>query len=181
MNEFERYGTQSFHHLLDQGFQIKRSSDSEITYFRNLFEISIYFDPISYEIYGVFSFPKERVSISLQDILKYFGFEEMRGIYQIPTLDKMKIGVDYIYNVVDTIISKFITNENTLLKEIFNENEKNRIQMLENYYLNNDLNKADQLWNTKEYQKSKELYEKHIMDLSETQLKKLEYIRKQLH
>lgn len=179
MNEFAKYITRFFHYLLEQGFQIKRSSDCEITYSRNFLEITIYFDPISYEIYGVISFPEENIAVSLEDVQKYFGLVDMRGTYQLPTLDKMEIGVYYISDAVNRIISDINENEDTVIKEIYNEKEKLRIRMLEDYYLKNDLDEADQLWKIKEYQKSKELYEKHPMDLSATQLKKLEYIKKQ--
>ena len=52
--------------------------------------------------------------------------------------------------------------------------------MLEEYYLKSDLNKAEDYWNSKEYDKAKELFEKNIEKLSKSQLKKLELIRKHL-
>ena len=52
--------------------------------------------------------------------------------------------------------------------------------MLEEYYLESDLNKAEDYWNSKEYDKAKELFEKNIEKLSKSQLKKLELIRKHL-
>lgn len=181
MNEFEKYRTQSFHYLLEQGFHIKKSNDREITYSRNSLDVTIFFDPTSYEIFALFSLPEENVSVSLEELLRYFGIIERKGIYQIPTLDKMEIGVDYISTVVNLMIEKFALNEKIILNDIHNTKEKEHVQLLSNYYLSNDLDMADQLWKNKEYQKSIELYEKHETDLSETQLMKLEYLRKHLH
>ena len=50
--------------------------------------------------------------------------------------------------------------------------------LLEKYYIENDLKKAEAYWKKKEYDKAKELFEKYLDNLSKTQLKKLEYIKK---
>lgn len=56
------------------------------------------------------------------------------------------------------------------------ENIKARVFFVEDK--NDDIKRAENYWNNKEYAKAGELFEKHFDSLSNTQLKKLEYIKK---
>ena len=53
-------------------------------------------------------------------------------------------------------------------------------ELLEDYYFKIDIKKAEECWKNGEYAKAQELFEKHINSLSKAQIKKLEYIRKNI-
>ena len=65
-------------------------------------------------------------------------------------------------------------------QKIYQFGVETRKKLLEEYYLEIDLNKAEDYSKSKEYDKAKELFEKNIEKLSKSQLKKLELIRKHL-
>ena len=53
-------------------------------------------------------------------------------------------------------------------------------EKLRQYYLEYDLKRAEQFWKQKEYGRAKELFEKHLNNLSKVEKKKLEYAKRHL-
>ena len=51
-------------------------------------------------------------------------------------------------------------------------------KLVEEYYFKTDIKEAEECWNKGEYSRVRELYEKHIDNLSKAQIKKLQYIIK---
>lgn len=62
------------------------------------------------------------------------------------------------------------------IKDILVWHEDTRRKRLEEYYFDTDMEQAERYWKEKEYIKAKELYLKNKDKLSDTQMKKLNYI-----
>lgn len=64
------------------------------------------------------------------------------------------------------------------MNAIINHPENNKVHIFFGADKNDDLKRAENYWNNKEYKKAGELFEKHADSLSNIQLKRLEYIKK---
>ena len=64
------------------------------------------------------------------------------------------------------------------LNAIMNHPENNRTRVCFVDDREDDLKRAEDYWNKKEYKKAKVLFEKHFDSLTQIQIKKLEYIKK---
>jgi len=130
---------------------------------------------VGYEVSASFILKNTYIRVDLQDIIDYFKIKGI-GLYQIASLDKMNLGVEYLADIIKKVIREFDQNEETIVKKIYNTELETREKLLKEYYIETDLKEAEKFWKSKEYQKAKELYRKNIEYLSKVQSKRLEYI-----
>jgi len=172
---FKDLVTYSFKYLIELGYQETYEENNVVGYVKDNFIIEITFEPVGYEVSASFILKNTYIRVDLQDIIDYFKIKGM-GLYQIASLDKMNLGVEYLADIIKKVIREFDQNEETIVKKIYNTELETREKLLKEYYIETDLKEAEKFWKSKEYQKAKELYRKNIEYLSKVQSKRLEYI-----
>ena len=158
------------------GFGILKQDEDNIEYIKDKFIIGILVDNYSYEISAYFFLEDISDRVSLQSTLEYFDIVECRGVYQLPSLAEISVGLDYMTKVMERVLCCLEEPYSKALSDITVWYETTRTKRLEEYYFNTDMEMAEKYWKEKEYEKAKELYVKNKLKLSENQLKKLEYI-----
>ena len=157
-------------------FHLLRENQYNVEYVKDELIVGIVLDSYGYEISAYFRLKNSSNNIPLQNALEYFGIEEFNGKYQLPTLDKIHLGLDYIEKPIEEIVIRLGETYESVFSDILIWYENNRKKRLEGYYFDTDMRRAEKYWKEKEYDKAIELYLKHKEKLSDTQIKKLNYI-----
>ena len=139
--------------------------------------IEIVYAEIQYEISCEF-IDTEGKNFSLQDALKYIKEEGFKGLYQLNNKEDIEKAVIYIADVVKYLLSKIDFSEEKNFEDIYRYTKDMYIDHLKKYYVEIELKQAEEFWKKQEYNKAKILLEKNNKYLSQTQNKKLEYIKK---
>lgn len=178
MNRLEECVSIHFDFLNQFGYIISGGSDADIVSFKGKNNrIDVIFSLIEYELSLEFIGDNNQV-FSLQDGLRYESIEGIKGMYQIANLDGIEKGVIYLAEAVKRLFERIDVSNPFNFQRIYQYSVKTRRKLLEEYYLQVDLKKAEDCWKNREYDKARELYEKNSHKLSKSQLTKLEYIRK---
>ena len=175
--DFKDLVAYSFIYLIELGYQETYEEKNVVGYIKDNFIVEITFEPIAYEMRASFILNNTDIRVDLQAILDYLEIKGI-GLYQIASLDKMNLGVEYLADIIKKVIRKFDQNEETVVEKIYNIELEVREELLKKYYIETDLKEAEKFWKSKEYQKAKELYMKNIEYLSKVQIKRLEYIER---
>jgi len=173
---FSNIAVVCFQYLLKLGYEEISENENTVKYVKGNFVIDVWFERYC-EVYVTFSLKTEEVRVTLQEVMDYFNIQE-RGFYQIASMDKMQLAIEYVSNITSEIVGKLKNNEKFVVMKIYEVNSKKRTKSLEDYYIQNDLQYAETYWKTKEYEKVRKLYVKNLEHLSEVQKKRLEYIQK---
>ena len=178
---YESLVKEYFSFLSDYGYNIDKekwdNSISSISYEGCENRIKIWFSKGSYEIGYEFEDFRGN-TFSLSDALEYTLLTKYKGVYQIADKECIEKGIIYIANVVQLFLETYNVSNQIYFDQIYQYKIYMADTLLEKYYIENDLKKAEAYWKKKEYDKAKELFEKYLDNLSKTQLKKLEYIKK---
>lgn len=176
MSQFRDYVINQFCYLEQWGYRVIGGEDANlVSYKGETSSIEITFSTIGYELTCQF-IDNANHYFSLQDALEYETLD-YKGLYQIVSKKDMEKGISYLSCVVRTLLEKINISEPLNFQTIYQFRMDTHEKMLENYYLETDLKKAEIFWKKKEYTKAKELFEKDIEHLSLSQQKKLEYIK----
>lgn len=117
-------------------------------------------------------------SFTLQDGLLYAAITKYKGLYQIARKENLEMGIAYLAEAVKCLFEVIDLSDPMNFQKVYQYSVDTHKKLLDDYYLKTDINKAEDNWKKKEYDKAKELLEKHIDFLSTSQRKKLEYIKK---
>lgn len=175
MNTLKEFCKQSFSFLSEQGYTLTSNSDYLVNFTKNSTKIEISFDTISYELTCQFENSENKI-FTLQDILSYGEFSDLKGMYQLGNKSQLLQGVKYLAGVIKVAIKKYDVTNAGIFNELYEYRLKTRETLLNQYYLETDMKKAERLWKEKKYNETKQLYEKHKDNLSKTQNKRLEYL-----
>ena len=165
--------------LEKMGFCLLRQGEHSIEYIKDRLIIEIFLDDYSYELSAFFAMKDISDKVYLQDALDYFNITEYRGTYQLSSLEKLPVGLDYMTDVIGKVTSYFVEKYEVVFLDIVTWHKATHKKFLEEYYFNTDMEKAERYWKEKEYGKAKELYEKNGSKLSKLQLKRLKYISRE--
>lgn len=152
---------------------------NEVVYEKKDISIQILYNAFSYEINIVFYLKKDGMKLDLQEIVDYYQIGE-QGMYQIPCLDKMQLGIKYMSGILKKVMYKLNNIEEEELKKIFLFSSKKRKKMLDEYYIHVELDKAEKSWKEEKYEEVQTIYEKYFYALTDLQRKRLSYIKKHL-
>lgn len=178
MEQFKEIVKKYFEFLNLMGYMTLEDSVAEVVSFRDEnIRVDIMFSIIGYELTCQFV-DKENKVFSLQDALAYEAIDEFKGFYQMANKADIEKGIAYLSEVVKIVFERINISNSVNFQKIYEFRVNRHKNMLENYYLETDLKRAEEHWRKKEYNEAQELFEKHIDYLSKSQLKKLEYIRK---
>lgn len=175
MNTLKELCEQSFLFLYEQGYLFVNNSEYVVYFKKNLTEIEINFDTISYELSCQFIQKKKRM-FTLQDIVSYGEFNDLKGIYQLGDKSQLLQGVKYLANVIKIVLEKYDVSNSEVFNNLYEYRLETKEKLLTQYYFDTDMDKAEKLWKEKNYDEAKIIYEKHKVDLSKTQYKRLEYL-----
>lgn len=139
--------------------------------------IDINFSVVGYELTCQFTADVKN-TFTLQDAIRYVDIKEFNGVYQIPRKEEIEKGIIYLADVVKRLFDKIDISDTLNFQKIAQYRLDMHKELLEDYYCKIDIKRAEECWKNGEYSKTQELYEKHISSLSKAQIKKLEYIRK---
>lgn len=139
--------------------------------------IDINFSVVGYELTCQFTADVKN-TFTLQDAIRYVDIKEFNGVYQIPRKEEIEKGIIYLADVVKRLFDKIDISDTLNFQKIAQYRLDMHKELLEDYYCKIDIKRAEECWKNGEYSKTQELYEKHISGLSKAQIKKLEYIRK---
>lgn len=139
--------------------------------------IDINFSVVGYELTCQFT-DDAKNTFTLQDALEYVDIKEFKGLYQIPRKEEIEKGILYLADAVKMLFNKIDISDTENFQKIDQYRLDMHKELLEDYYCKIDIKRAEAYWKSREYSKAQELYEKHISSLSKAQIKKLEYIRK---
>ncbi len=139
--------------------------------------IDINFSVVGYELTCQFT-DDVKNTFTLQDALGYVDIKEFKGLYQIPRKEELEKGIIYLADAVKMLFNKIDISDTGNFPKIAQYRLDMHKELLEDYYYKIDIKRAEEHWKRGEYSKAQELYEKHIIRLSEAQIKKLEYIKK---
>ncbi len=117
----------------------------------------------------------------LQEVLDYWNIEGYRGIYQLSKRQDIEKGLLYLAEVLRMLFEKKKLSNPTVFQELIKDIEYRRKELLDAYYVKEDLKLADSLLEKEEFEKAITLYRKHFDYLSEVQRKKLEIIEKRTY
>ena len=177
MNQLKECVKRHFIFLNQYGYSISKANTADIISFMGKNnQIDVVFSAIGYELTCQFVDSDNHIFL-LQDGLQYESIEEFKGLYQMASKDEIEKGVIYLAEAVKLLFQRIDVSDSLNFQKIYQFRVEMRKKLLEKYYLETDLKKAEEYWKNKEYDKAKELYEKNIEKLSKLQLKKLEYIR----
>lgn len=175
MNILKEFCERYFSFLSEQGYTLISNSEHVVNFRKNTTEIEIGFDTISYELSCQFK-NSESEMFTLQDILSYGEFSDLKGMYQLGKKDQLLQGVKYLADAIQVVIDKYDVANTEIFNELYEYRLKTRKILLNQYYLETDMKKAEQLWKEKKYNETRQLYEKHKDNLSKTQNRRLEYL-----
>ena len=162
--------------LEEMKFRILKEEPYLVEYIRGKLIVGIVLDNYSYEISAYFATENGLSKVSLQSTLEYFDIADFNGLYQLPSLDKMSLGLEYMRKPIQEIITRLGQSYESTMADIMTWCEDIRKKRLEEYYIETDMEQAEKYWKEKDYDKAKKLYLKNKEKLSDTQMKKLEYI-----
>ena len=165
-----------FMYLIKNGYEIFIEKDTMVSYKKSKCEIQIMFDSISCEISSNFVWNNKK-TFSLQDILDYVKIEGLRGIYQIKEKGQIELGICYLEKAIEEVLNKIDISKEREFLRVYAYRLKTRERLLKEYYIKTALIKADEYWDSKQFKKAEELYNKYFDWISETQKKRLNYIR----
>lgn len=177
MSQFREHVKVYFSFLSQFGYFFSEESDSNaISFVGKNNVIYITFSTISYEVTCEFV-DGDNKAFSLQDGLKYEYINKYSGMYQVSNRNELEKGIGYLAEAVKILFEKIDISDPLNFQKIYQFRVDTHKELLQQYYLETDLKKAENYWKKKEYEKAKELFEKNIDHLSNSQLKKLEIIR----
>lgn len=116
-------------------------------------------------------------TFSLQDGLGYAEINEFKGLYLIPDKTEIEKGIIYLADAVKSLFNKIDLSDSMNFQNIYQYRVEMKKKLLDGYYFENDVKKAEECWGKGEYDKAQELNEKHFSSLSKAQRKKLDYIK----
>ncbi len=175
MKQIRECAEKHFDFLKQFGYVILDDNDIDVISFRGKDNrIDITFSSVSYEL--TCNFVDENKSFSLQDGLTFLAIEDYRGFYQLANKEEFEKGICYLAKAVENLFERIDISDSLNFLKIYQYSIDTHKELLQKYYLENDLKKAEDYWKKKEYAKAKELFEKNIDYLSNSQKKKLEYI-----
>lgn len=178
MSQFNELVKRHFRFLQRYGYMcVQENSEDSISIVGKNNRIDILFSAVGYELTCQFVDDAGN-AFTLQDALKYVEIEEFKGLYQISRKEEIEKGIIYLADAVKSIFDKIDISNTVSYQKIFQYRLNIYKELLEDYYLKSDIKRAEEYLKNGEYSKAQELYEKHISSLSKTQIKKLEYIRK---
>lgn len=177
MNRLKECAYKHFWFLNQFGYSVSEGSNADIISFigRNN-QLDVIFSLAEYELTCQF-IDGDNQSFSLQEGLEYESIEDFKGLYQIASNDDIEKGIIYLAEAVKRLFERVDVSDPLNFQKIYQFGVETRKKLLEKYYSEIDLKKAEEYWKNKEYDKAKNLFEKNIKGLSESQLKKLEYMR----
>ncbi len=180
MNQFNEFVRDYFSFLQQYGYICSDECSANIVSFvgKNN-RIDIIFSVIGYELTCQFVDNSKNI-FTLQDVLEYEKIKKFKGLYQIASKKDIEKGIAYLSNVVKILFDKINISDATNFQRIYQYRLDIHKELLEDYYFKMDIKKAEECWRNEEYTIAKELFEKHISNLSKAQIKKLEYIRKNI-
>ncbi len=179
MSQLYEFTQNYFAFLQRYGYIICSQTDDEnhVSLIGKNNRIDIYFSAVGYELECQFT-DDAKNTFTLQDALGYVNIKEVKGLYQISGKEKIEKGIIYLADAVKRLFDKMDISDTLNFQKIAQYTLDMHKELLEDYYCKNDIKKAEEFWKNGEYSKAQELYEKHISSLSKVQIKKLEYIRK---
>lgn len=152
---------------------------NEVVYEKKNILIRILYNAFSYEINIVFYLKNDEIKLDLQEFLDYYQIKEL-GMYQIPCLGKMQLGINYMSGVLKKVMHKLNDIEEEEFKKVFSFSSNKRKKMLDEYYIQVELDKAEKRWKEEKYEEVQTIYEKYFYALTDLQRKRLSYIKKHL-
>lgn len=178
MSRFNEFASEYFSFLQHYGYVCsKENSGNIISFVGKNNRIDIIFSEIGYELTCQFV-DSGKNTFTLQDGLEYVKMNEFKGLYQIANKKEIEKGIVYLADVVKILFDKINISDVTNFKRIYQYRLDMHKELLEDYYFKTDIKKAEECWKNGEHSKAQELFEKHIGSLSKTQIKKLEFIKK---
>ena len=177
MNQFREYAKIYFNFLYEYGYAItEESNDNIVSFIGKSNRIEIIFSSYCHELSCQFS-DNDNKSFSLQDGLEYISVQGVSGLYQMENEGGVERGLHYLAEAVKLLFVKIDISDSINFQKVYQFNLNMQKTLLEKYYLETDLKKAEDYWKKKKYVNAKALFEKNIDHLSNAQLKKLEYIK----
>lgn len=86
---------------------------------------------------------------TLQDILSYGEFFDLKGMYQLGNKSQLSQGVKYLASVMQLVIGKYDVANAEMFNSLYEYRLKTREKLLDQYYFETDMKKAEQLWKEK--------------------------------
>ena len=167
------FENQCFDFLKRYGYHlIQEDSEYCITYAGNN-NIVIVYSEYSKEMYCQFEDIKTLKRFSLQDALDYQCINEFKGLYQISKNEDLYKGLLYISNVIEKVYLAVDISNAVFFDKIYDYSVEKRNKSLGDYYIKEELKKADSFFEKKNYSEAQRLYKKNMGYLSQVQSKKL--------
>lgn len=177
MSQFRKSVESHFEFLNRFGYKVCNDNSSEIVnYIGRCNRIEVVYSAFHYELTCEF-IDETGNKFGLQDALDYACVSEHKGLYQIANKNEIGIGISYLAEVVKQLFEKIDISNSLDFQKIFSYSVEIQKTQLQNYYLQNDLKRAEDYWRKKDYTNARKLLEKNIDFLSSAQKKKLEYIK----
>ncbi len=178
MSQFYEFTKNYFAFLQKYGYTCSQNDyENSVLFVGKNNRIDISFSTVGYELTCQFV-DDTKNTFTLQDALGYVGIKEFKGSYQIPRNAEIEKGIIYLVAAVKSLFEKIDISDSMNFQKIFQYRLGMHKELLEGYYYETDIKRAEEYWAKGEYCKAQELYEKHISSLSKVQMKKLEYLRK---
>ncbi|MCM1231902.1 MAG: hypothetical protein NC124_18215 [Clostridium sp.] len=180
MNQFNEFVKKHFGFLQQYGYICSEDKSEDITSFAGKNnQIDVIFSAVKCELTCRFVDNSKRM-FTLQDGLGYGNIKDFKGLYQVSSIKEIEKGVAYLADAVKTVFNKINISDAADFQRIYQYRLDIHKELLEDYYLKTDIKKAEECWKNGEYDKARELFEKHINYLSKAQIKKLEYVKKNI-
>lgn len=178
MSQFYEFTKNHFSFLQRYGYICSQvDNENSVSLIGKNNRIDINFSVVGYELTCQF-IDDAKNTFTLQDALGYVDIKEFKGVYQISRKEEIEKGIIYLADAVKRLFDKVDISDTVNFKKIAQYRLDVHKELLKDYYCKNDIKRAEECWKNGEYSKAQELYEKHISSLSKAQIKKLEYIRK---
>lgn len=180
MCDFYKFVVNYFTYFPQYGYILSNSNtDNKVVFKSKDNQIELFYSVAEYELSCQFT-DNFNYTFSLQDALDYLDIRDYRGIYQINSKEELESGVLFLSNIIKDLLDKVDISNSLNFQRIAQYTINVRKEMLEEYYFKKDIDEAEEHWKNKEYNTAKELYEKHNNRLAISQIRKLEYINKNL-
>ena len=141
-------------------------------------QLDVFFSKISYEL--TCQFIDGDKTFSLQDGLEFGMIADYKGLYQVADKKEIEIGISYLAEAVKKLFERVDVSNPRNFQKIYQYRIDMHTKLLNQYYLETDLKKAEECWKRKDYAKAKEIFEKNIDYLSDSQRKKLDIINRKI-
>ena len=167
--------------LNDYSFAVALKERNLVRFQKQNLIVEICYEEVGYEISVYFSVDHTDICVPMTKLVEYY-FINRTGLYQLPDQSEQSVkrGIEYTIGTILCILKMDTFRGVESIKYIYSLYKYEHKELLKKYYINEDLEKADNYWKNKNCEQAYHLYKKCEDHLSRVQLKRFQYLKRKM-